>query len=236
MAHDFNNVLSIIVPNAQLIQLRTPQDLAVLEHAEVIVSASKRAGKLTRQLLSLARKTPSEMRAINLNESIRSICAMLEHTFGKSISIELRFESEPSYIEADDSELEQILLNLTMNARDAMPDGGTLTFHIQKEGNEILLRIVDTGTGIPKEVLSNIFDPFFTTKDKSRGSGLGLSVVHSLMQRIGGSIDVQSEIAVGTEFLLRFPSFDQHPETPPMEWQELPSSNAEMLFADSGRS
>jgi signal transduction histidine kinase len=142
----------------------------------------------------LARKAPAEVREINLNDSIRSICGMLEQTIGKDISIEFRFESEPSFVEANDSEVEQILLNLTMNARDAMPDGGTLTFATQKEGNELLLRIVDTGTGIRKEVLSNIFDPFFTTKDKTRGSGLGLSVVHSLMQRIGGSIDVQSEI------------------------------------------
>jgi len=117
-----------------------------------------------------------------------------------------------------------------------MPDGGTLTFHTQREGNEISLRIVDTGTGIRQEVLSNIFDPFFTTKDKSRGSGLGLSVVHSLMQRIGGSIDVQSEMGCGTEFHLRFPAFAEHTETPQLQWQQLPSSIESMQLVDSGRS
>jgi len=235
MAHDFNNVLSIILPNAQMIQLRSPQDLAVLEHAEVIVAASNRASKLTRQLLSLARKAPSEVRAVNLNDSIRDICGMLDHTIGKEISIEFRFESEPNFVEANDSELEQILLNLAINARDAMPQGGTLTFETLREGNEISLRIMDTGTGIQKEVLSNIFDPFFTTKDKSRGSGLGLSVVHSLIQRIGGSIEVQSEMGCGTEFHLRFPAFVGQIEASQLQWQPLPSNLESMQLVDSGR-
>jgi signal transduction histidine kinase len=232
VAHDFNNILGIIIPNAQLIQLRTPLDPAISKHADVIIAASRRANKLTRQLLSLARRDPVRVRAINLNESIRTTCGLFENSLGKQISVHLAFESDPIYIRADDSQLEQILLNLAMNARDAMPNGGSLTFQTRREGNQISLRIADTGTGMRKDILPNIFDPFFTTKDKSRGTGLGLSVVYSLVKQIGGSIAVDSEIGCGTEFVLHFPACAETAESPRLQLPDPSAGNERILIVE----
>jgi CheY-like chemotaxis protein/two-component sensor histidine kinase len=232
VAHDFNNILGIIMPNAQLIQLRTPLDPAISKHADVIIAASKRANTLTKQLLSLARRDPIQVRTIDLNESIRTTCGLFENTIGKKISIHLHFESDPIFIRADDSQMEQILLNLSINARDAMPNGGALTFHTNREGNEISLRIADTGAGIRKDILPNIFDPFFTTKDKSRGTGLGLSVVYSLVKQIGGAIDVHSEIGYGTEFVLRFPAGAGPSDSPRLQLPESSTGSEQILIVD----
>ena len=206
VAHDFNNILGIILPNAELIKLRAPSDASITRFADVIINASKRANQITKQLLSLARKEPRQQRTINLNDSIRTSCGLFEQTIGKRIAVELDFESDPMSIRADESQVDQILLNLAINARDAMPSGGSLCFHTSTDGKCVYLRITDSGTGIRKDVLPYIFDPFFTTKDKSKGTGLGLSIVYSLMKQFGGAIDVRSEMGKGTEFLLTFPA------------------------------
>jgi CheY-like chemotaxis protein len=172
------------------------------------------------------------VRTIDLNESIRTTCGLFENTIGKKISIHLHFESDPIFIRADDSQMEQILLNLSINARDAMPNGGALTFYTNREGNEISLRIADTGTGIRKDILPNIFDPFFTTKDKSRGTGLGLSVVYSLVKQIGGAIDVHSEIGYGTEFVLRFPACAGSSDSPRLQLPESSTGSEQILIVD----
>jgi PAS domain S-box-containing protein len=232
VAHDFNNILGIIMPNAELIKLRTPSDTSIAKHADVIITASKRANQLTKQLLSLARKDPRQVRTINLNDSIRSTCGLFSQTIGKKITVRVEFESDPVYIRADDSQLEQILLNLAINARDAMPDGGTLSFRTAIEDGQLLLRIIDTGTGIHKDILPNIFDPFFTTKDKASGTGLGLSVVYSLVKQIGGSIDVHSEIGSGTEFRLSFPAHFEAAEQPIQKLAEPAGGNERILVVD----
>ncbi|HLQ76712.1 MAG TPA: ATP-binding protein [Terriglobia bacterium] len=232
VAHDFNNILGIIMPNAELIKLRTPSEPAILKHADVIIAASKRANQLTKQLLSLARKEPRQVRTINLNESIRTTCGLFEQTIGKRISVKLEFESDPVYIRADDSQIEQILLNLAINARDAMPDGGSLQFITKLDGSQISLRVIDSGTGIGKEILPNIFDPFFTTKDKSKGTGLGLSVVYSLVKQIGGTIDVRSELGSGTEFILAIPAHFEAPELPIPNLADPAGGNERILVVD----
>lgn len=232
VAHDFNNILGIIMPNAELIKMRTPLDPAVSKHADVIITASRRANQLTKQMLSLARRDPRQVRTINLNESIRATCGLFEQTIGKRIRVQLEFESDPVYIRADDSQMEQILLNLAINARDAMPNGGTLGFRTGSDGGQITLRIIDTGTGIRKEILPNIFDPFFTTKDKSKGTGLGLSVVYSLVKQIGGTIEVRSEVGSGTEFILTFPAHFDAPEQPVVKLEDPAGGNESILVVD----
>jgi|GEM_PF-1863706 len=232
VAHDFNNILGIIMPNAELIKLRTPSDTSISKYAEVIIAASKRANTLTKQLLSLARREPRQVRTINLNDSIRTTCGLFEQTIGKQISVQLEFEADPMYIRADASQVEQILLNLAINARDAMPEGGTLSFHTRLDDNTISLRIVDSGTGIRKDILPHIFDPFFTTKDKAKGTGLGLSVVYSLVKQIGGAIDVRSEIGTGTEFILSFPAHFEAPEQPIPKLAHPAGGNERILIVD----
>jgi two-component system cell cycle sensor histidine kinase/response regulator CckA len=206
VAHDFNNILAIILPNAELIKLKSADNPSATRYADVIIKASKRATVLTRQLLALGRKDARQLRQVNLNDAIGTTCRLFEDTIGKNIRVELDFASNPIHIRADDSQLEQILLNLAINARDAMPDGGSLKFHTKVDGKQVVLSVKDSGTGIPADVRGRIFDPFFTTKDKSKGTGLGLSVVYNLVKQFNGTIDVSSEVGAGTEFVLTFPA------------------------------
>jgi two-component system cell cycle sensor histidine kinase/response regulator CckA len=206
VAHDFNNIIGIILPNAELIKLKSADNPSALRYADIIINASKRATVLTRQLLSLGRKDPRQLRQINLNDAIGATCRLFEQTIGKNIRVELDFASNPANLRADKSQLEQILLNLAINARDAMPEGGALKFHTHVDEKNVVLRVKDSGTGIPANVRDRIFDPFFTTKDKTKGTGLGLSVVYNLVKQLNGTIDVHSETGAGAEFILTFPA------------------------------
>ena len=131
---------------------------------------------------------------------------MLSETLDRNIRLEFDLSTEQTNIKADETQVEQVLLNLAINARDAMPEGGVLRFTSCSQGDQVIVRVADTGTGIDREILSKIFDPFFTTKNKSKGTGLGLSVVYGIVKQIGGSIDVISEVGAGAEFVLSFPS------------------------------
>src|SRR5207253_3103584 len=168
-----------------------------------------RAAQLTKQLLSLSRKDPVLLRVLSVNDAVRITGKLLGETLDRNIRLEYDLTSEPTNIKADETQVEQVLLNLAINARDAMPEGGVLRFTSRSEGDQIIVHVADSGTGIDRETLSKIFDPFFTTKDKSKGTGLGLSVVYGIIKQSGGSIDVKSEVGVGTEFVLKFPSSNE---------------------------
>jgi signal transduction histidine kinase/CheY-like chemotaxis protein len=206
VAHDFNNILGIILPNAEMIKMKIDPESPAVRYADVIINSSRRAGQLTRQLLSLSRKDPVSLRVINLNDAVRITGKLLGETLDRKIRLEFDLTEEHTNIKADETQLEQVLLNLAINARDAMPDGGVIRFSTRCEGADVVVRVGDTGTGIEREMLPKIFDPFFTTKDKAKGTGLGLSVVYGIVKQTGGSIDVKSEVGIGTEFILRFPS------------------------------
>src|SRR5262249_16732638 len=124
----------------------------------------------------------------------------------RNIRLEFDLSAEATNIKADETQVEQVLLNLAINARDAMPEGGVLKFVTLIESDHVIVKVADSGNGIPREILPKIFDPFFTTKDKSKGTGLGLSVVYGIVRQIGGTIDVVSEVGAGTEFVLRLPA------------------------------
>ncbi|HYR83944.1 MAG TPA: ATP-binding protein [Terriglobia bacterium] len=206
VAHDFNNILGIILPNAELIKLRTEPGHAALRFADVIIKASKRAGQLTKQLLSLSRKDAVSRRIVNVNESVRATGKLLSETLDRKIRLEFDLTPEATNIKADETQLGQVLLNLAINARDAMPEGGMLRFTTRAEDDKVTVQVTDTGTGIDPENLSKIFDPFFTTKEKTKGTGLGLSVVYGIVKQSGGTIDVRSELDLGTEFVMTFPA------------------------------
>jgi PAS domain S-box-containing protein len=206
VAHDFNNILGIILPNAELIKLRTEPGHPALKFAEIIVNASKRAAQLTRQLLSLSRKDALTLRIVSMNEAVRTTGKLLSETLDRRIRLEFDLSPEATNIKADETQVEQVLLNLAINARDAMPEGGTLRFTTRAADGKVTVRVTDTGTGIDPENLPKIFDPFFTTKEKTKGTGLGLSVVYGIVKQTGGTIDVRSDLDLGTEFLLTFPS------------------------------
>lgn len=206
VAHDFNNILGIILPNAELIKLRTDPESPATRFADVIIKASKRAAQLTKQLLSLSRKDAISMKIVSLNEAIRTTGKLLGETLDRRIRLEFNLWPESTNIKADETQIEQVLLNLAINARDAMPEGGILKFSSRVEDGNVVVRVSDTGSGIDRSILTKIFDPFFTTKEKSKGTGLGLSVVYGIVKQLGGSIDVNSEVGAGTEFVLAFPS------------------------------
>ncbi len=209
VAHDFNNILGIILPNAELIKLRTEPASPATRFADVIINASRRAAQLTKQLLSLSRKDPVTFRSVSLNEAVQTTGKLLGETLDRRIRLEFELTEESTNVKADETQVEQVLLNLAINARDAMPEGGVLRFSTCLDGGNVIVRVTDTGTGIDRDTLPKIFDPFFTTKDKSKGTGLGLSVVYGIVKQMGGSTDVKSEPGAGTEFVLTFPSSNE---------------------------
>src|SRR2546427_973798 len=206
VAHDLNNILGIILPNAELIKMRAEPDSSPGRFADIIIKASKRAAQLTKQLLSLARKDPVSLRVLSLNELIQTTGKLLGETLDRNIRLEFDLANESTNIKADETKIEQVLLNLAINARDAMSDGGVLKFTSRVNNDQVIVQVTDSGIGIDRETLPKIFDPFFTTKEKTKGTGLGLSIVYGIVKQIGGTIDVKSEVGTGTEFILSFPS------------------------------
>jgi PAS domain S-box-containing protein len=220
IAHDFNNILTIILGHASLLTL-TPLDARQMVSAQQIKLASERAAGLTRQLLAFGRKQIFSPRAVDLNRVVGNLKEMLARLLGEDIALQITFSSEPAVIEADPSMLEQILLNLAVNSRDAMPRGGQLairitrrevdTTHVRKTveavpGQFICLTHTDTGEGIPPENLPRIFEPFFTTKELGKGTGLGLATVYGIVKQHHGWVEVESELGQGTTFSIFLPT------------------------------
>lgn len=220
VAHDFNNVLQITLACSEILE----QLLAGREEesrlAREIHSAADRGASLTRQLLAFSRKQILRPVTINLNSTINDIQAMLRRLIGEDVRLEIRCEPDLFYIEADRGQLEQVLMNLAVNARDAMPDGGVLTVSTSnvevgstvlqqppflKSGQYAMLSVRDTGTGMDEATRSRIFEPFFTTKEAGKGTGLGLSTVYGIVRQSGGSIAVESAPGQGSDFHIYFP-------------------------------
>jgi PAS domain S-box-containing protein len=220
VAHDFNNILTIILGHASLLTM-TPLEPRALASANQIKQASERAAGLTRQLLAFGRKQIVNPRPLDLNRVVGGMTEMLGRLLGEDISLQLNFSSEPAIVDADPTMMEQILLNLSVNSRDAMPRGGRLairissrevdTAHIRKSieatpGRYICLSHTDTGDGIPPENLQRIFEPFFTTKELGKGTGLGLATVYGIVKQHKGWIEIESEMGKGTTFHVFLPA------------------------------
>ena len=220
IAHDFNNVLTVIAGHAELLTSLLEDGTDERDHAEFIREASHRAAMLTRQLLSFGRGKGRDSARSDLNASMLDIQPMLARLIGTRV--ELRHQLEPNLltIRCDQSGIEQILVNLAVNARDAMPDGGTLTFRTSNvtlgeedhatltPGRYVQLTVKDTGIGMSREVAARAFEPFFTTREEDAGTGLGLSTVYSIMRQVGGDVSLQSSPGAGTVFRLLFPGYD----------------------------
>jgi PAS domain S-box-containing protein len=219
IAHDFNNILSIIIGRASLIE-SLPSDPAVIKkNTDIITKAGLRAADLVKQMLTFARKADVLIEPLSLNDIVKEVTKLLGETFPKTIVITTNLEDDLPPIEADTTQVHQVLLNLCMNARDAMPSGGILTINTHREGGEkiqtripratadeyIALTVADTGVGMNEETQRLIFEPFFTTKERGKGTGLGLALVFSIMESYNGFADVQSELRKGTTFRCYFP-------------------------------
>ena len=220
VAHDFNNILTIILGHASLLAM-TPLEPKALVSANQIKQASERAAGLTRQLLAFGRKQIVNPRPLDLNRVVGGMTEMLGRLLGEDISLQLNFSSEPAVVEADPTMLEQILLNLSVNSRDAMPRGGRLairislrevdTAYLRKSveataGRFVCLSHTDTGGGIPPENIQRIFEPFFTTKELGKGTGLGLATVYGIVKQHKGWIEVESDLGKGTTFNIFLPA------------------------------
>ena len=219
VAHDFNNLILAIGLNAEL--ARRPGNLRALDE---IGTATERAAQLTRQLLLFSRREPLAADVVDLNRVVADIVQMLRRAIASSIRIDVEIPQQPAFVRADPSQLEQVLLNLCLNARDAMPDGGTLLIRTERlrtgdehatanpdptAGRYARLVVSDTGTGIAPEIRDRIFDPFFTTKPAGSGTGLGLSTVYGIVEQHHGTITVTSEPDHGTRFEIDLPMAEE---------------------------
>ncbi|HYP17550.1 MAG TPA: response regulator [Opitutus sp.] len=224
IAHDFNNVLTVINGWSGMLLDDDALPAPTRAAAKQIYTAGQRASSLTRQLLFFSRKRPIERIALDLNQTIEEIAAMLRRLIGEQIELVLELSPRLPAVEADVSMVEQVLVNLSVNARDAMPRGGSLSLSTtvrdigaaelrgkpeMKPGRFVVLAVRDTGCGIPADVMPRIFEPFFTTKEVGKGTGLGLATIFGIVKQHHGWIEVESEVGEGTTFRVILPVLDR---------------------------
>jgi two-component system, cell cycle sensor histidine kinase and response regulator CckA len=249
VAHDFNNLLTVIMSCGAMLLDRVDLSDSSREDVSEITAAADRAAGLTRQLLAFSRQQVMQPRVMNINAVIGDLKNMLRRLIGEDVDLQISLDPEIATINADPGQLEQVLMNLVVNARDAMPAGGRLgittsnselssetaagTLHAAG-GNYVMLAVSDTGTGMTAEVQQRLFDPFFTTKDHGRGTGLGLATVYGIVKQSDGEIYVYSELGQGSTFKIYFPRFTSSVELPPDEVRpkEVPRGEESVLVVE----
>jgi two-component system cell cycle sensor histidine kinase/response regulator CckA len=250
IAHDFNNVLSVILSYTELLLSELRPGEPIRADIEQVQLAGHRAAQMTRQLLAFSRKQMLQLVVLDLNQVVAGIEKMLGRLIGEDIQVSFLTERLLGKIHADASQIEQILMNLVVNARDAMPSGGSLTIetsnveldqayaneHIEvKPGSYVMLAVTDTGTGMDEATRARAFEPFFTTKGKDRGTGLGLATVFGIVKQSGGHIWLYTEVGKGTTFKIYFPRNDRAratTETSPPEVLVLSGVETILLVED----
>jgi CheY-like chemotaxis protein len=220
IAHNFNNILTAILGYAELLIEFSHLDDVSRQRVRNIESSARKAGVMVSKLLSFARREEHEVLPLNLHDVINDSLKIFEGALNKKIGLKMHLADQPPIIEGDPNQIEQIIMNLIVNAKDAMPDGGHITITTRlidigeersnipsyiQPGRYVIWSFSDTGTGIPQDIISKIFDPFFTTKEKGKGTGLGLATVYGIVKDHKGYISVQSEPSKGTQFEIYFP-------------------------------
>jgi signal transduction histidine kinase len=228
VAHDFNNVLTVVQANAGVLRTDGGLSGAAAEHLQQIVRAAERGGKLTSQLLAFSKRNVLQPRRLDLNEVITNLSSLLHRTLGEDITYQFGYATDLPGVSADAGLLEQVILNLAVNARDAMPKGGQLVVNTSvvdvdqtyvdhhpgeaRLGRFVCLSLADTGCGMDSVTLSRIFEPFFTTKEFGKGTGLGLATVYGIIKQHQGWISVRSQLGQGTQFKIYLPAVDKAAE------------------------
>jgi len=245
IAHDFNNILAAILGSASIMRRRLTEKARMSKYVEIIESSARRGSSLTRQLLTFARKAETFAKPVELNALITETLSLFERSVTKEIVIRTSLTDDPTTVSGDDGQIQQALLNLFLNARDAMSAGGTLTvsttitmadahttsqFSSIRPGSFVEVRVSDTGHGIDKAIQNRVFEPFFTTKDN--GTGLGLSVVYGVVQNHGGFINLDSEIGRGTTFSVYLPRISAIAPARMRRRQRLPRGAENILIID----
>jgi len=224
IAHDFNNLLSVILGFADMLERRLPPDERLRRPAQQIRLSAERAALLTGQLLRFSRKEVPQPQVLDLNRLVSGVHGMLERVIGEDVELELRLGQGLGPVFADYGQVEQVVMNLAVNARDAMPRGGLLALETEParirvdggvERPAVRFTVADTGTGIAPEIMAHLFEPFFTTKSATHGTGLGLATVYGIVKQAGGRVDVDTEPGKGSAFHVLLPCVDA---------QDVPSS------------
>jgi two-component system, cell cycle sensor histidine kinase and response regulator CckA len=242
VAHDFNNLLTAILGYLEMARLDMPDDLgpdhALRSDLAEVAAASQRAASLTRQLLTFASKQLVAPERLDLSALVADLLKMLRPLLGEDVVVETDLEPEPATIEADPGQIQQLLVNLAVNARDAMPDGGRFVIETATEdvteafaaehpgmsaGRHVSLSVTDTGCGMTDEVRSHLFEPFFTTKERGKGTGLGLATCHGIVHKIGGQILVFSDLGRGTTFHILLPCVAGKADARPVATENAPA-------------
>lgn len=251
VAHDFNNMLTAILGHIDLALMDIPEDAPYRADLQEARASGDRATQLTRQLLTFSRQQPAERVPLDVGRVVQEITKMLRRLIGESIAIRTEIAPDLWPIEGDALQLQQVVMNLAVNARDAMPQGGELTIQIQnimldedysrkvplsRPGRFVRLSVSDTGTGMPPEVLEHIFEPFFTTKAKGEGTGLGLSVVYGIVRQHDGWVNVYSEVGKGTTFHIYLPAALERAgvkeAAAPVDWAALQGQGEQILLVE----
>jgi nitrogen-specific signal transduction histidine kinase len=249
IAHDFNNLLSVIAGYGELVLADLKEPGAARSRVLEILRATERATGLTRQLLAFGRKQVIEPRVLDLNATAQDAERMLRRLIGEDIDIAMKLAPDLGRIQADPGQVEQVIINLAVNARDAMPRGGKLTIETTnvaldddavrgyvdvKPGHYVRLCVSDTGVGMDRETREHLFEPFFTTKEAGRGTGLGLATVYGIVKQSGGHVWVYSEPGWGTTFKVYFPRFGDvaEPGRPAIEAGPAPGGTETILVVE----
>ncbi|HVB58298.1 MAG TPA: MHYT domain-containing protein [Candidatus Acidoferrales bacterium] len=249
IAHDFNNLLSVIIGYSEVIEESLPQDDPLKKKCEQIRKAGHSAASLTRQLLAFSRQQVLETKVLELNGIVLNVEKMLRRLIGEDIDLKTALDPALGYIKADQGQIEQVIVNLVVNARDAMPQGGRVTIETanvdldedyalrhppQLPGSYVYMAISDTGTGMDAETQARIFEPFFTTKEVGKGTGLGLSTVYGVVRQCGGHIWVYSELGHGTAFKIYLPRTGQraHAQKTPVNLVTSQSNTETILLVE----
>ena len=223
VAHDFNNLLTVIMGAADMLR-REPLSQAQDDQLNMLLAAGERAVELVKQLLTMGLQSAPKLSVMDTNQHVAKLLELIKHLLPSNIEVVLQGGADVPRVRADGSQLDQVLMNLCLNARDAMPDGGRLTLLTEcvtlsegeltlepraSPGTYVHIRVVDTGTGMTPEVSARIFEPFFTTKAQGKGTGLGLSVAHGIVRSRGGLLRCQSQLGVGTTFEIYLPAHER---------------------------
>ncbi len=249
IAHDFNNILSIILGYSEFVLEELPKDSKLTDDIIQIRDAGNKAVSLTRQLLAFSRKQVLQMQVINPETIIQDMAKMISRMIGEDVDLNIVSSNSNQNIYADPGQIEQVLLNMAVNSRDAMPKGGQLSIELSTvtlepeatshppemlPGEYILISFADSGSGIPSDILDNIFEPFFTTKKKDKGTGLGLATVYGIVKQHNGYIYAASELDKGTTFNIYFPVSGKTPKAKKktLEIKEIKGNETILIVED----
>jgi CheY-like chemotaxis protein len=237
LAHDFNNLLTVIVASLEFVRERLPRGDRGHDDLDAAAGAADRAARLTRQLLTFARRQPVEPRVTNLTDTVASLERILAALLSERVTRRASLAHDLWNVLVDPAQLEQVIMNLVLNSRDAMPSGGVVTIETRNvgraDGDFVLLAVEDTGVGMDRETQQRIFEPFFTTKAEGEGTGLGLATVYGIVRQAGGQIEVRSAPGKGARFEVLLPRCDRVADAVGQVPHWAPRGNEQILLVEN---